>query len=37
LLSATREGGGGFEVGTNSGLDQLEDLADDLASRIDAG
>lgn len=29
--------GGGFEEGTNSGLDQLEDLAADLASRIGGG
>ncbi|CAN5422562.1 SRPBCC family protein [soil metagenome] len=29
--------GGGFEAGTNSGLDQLEDLVADLASRIGGG
>ncbi|MBR7620579.1 SRPBCC domain-containing protein [Phenylobacterium sp. 20VBR1] len=29
--------GGGFEEGTNSGLDQLEDLVADLASRIGGG
>lgn len=29
--------GGGFEEGTNSGLDQLEDLVADLASRIGRG
>ena len=29
--------GGGFEAGTKSGLDQLEDLAADLASRIGGG
>ncbi len=29
--------GGGFEEGTNSGLDQLEDLAADLTSRIGGG
>jgi len=29
--------GGGFEEGTNSGLDQLENLAADLASRIGGG
>ena len=29
--------GGGFEEGANSGLDQLEDLAADLTSRIGGG
>ncbi|MES2342753.1 MAG: SRPBCC domain-containing protein [Pseudomonadota bacterium] len=29
--------GGGFEAGTNSGLDQLEDLVADLASRVGGG